>query len=189
MPALAIAPSELLARPFARLPPPMPRVSAAGIAAIRGLPPALPVPTVLAMVKRRASTPMPAPAPAPPPPPPPPGDWLIPGTIREPVGVLIRVAARAGGFSVQDLESPKRTKDVVKVRSVAFFLASRFTKSSLPQMGRKMGDRDHTTALHAIRKAEAAALALGDPAEDTPEAWAAHLLANPWPAYSQSKSA
>jgi chromosomal replication initiator protein len=32
------------------------------------------------------------------------------------------------------------------------YLAHQFDKGSLPTLGRKFGNRDHTTILHAIRK-------------------------------------
>ena len=32
------------------------------------------------------------------------------------------------------------------------YLAKQLTSRSLPEIGRRFGDRDHTTVLHAIRK-------------------------------------
>lgn len=40
-------------------------------------------------------------------------------------------------------------------RQVAMWLCRKYTKLSLPEIGRKFGGRDHTTALHSIRKIEA----------------------------------
>jgi Bacterial dnaA protein helix-turn-helix len=54
-----------------------------------------------------------------------------------------------------ELISARRTADVVRPRQIAMFLARRLTASSLPVIGRKFGDRDHTTVLHAVRKIEA----------------------------------
>jgi chromosomal replication initiator protein len=34
------------------------------------------------------------------------------------------------------------------------YLAKQLTSRSLPEIGRRFGDRDHTTVLHAIRKVE-----------------------------------
>ena len=34
------------------------------------------------------------------------------------------------------------------------YLAKQLTTRSLPEIGRKFGDRDHTTVMHAVRKVE-----------------------------------
>jgi hypothetical protein len=54
-----------------------------------------------------------------------------------------------------DLISARRTADIVRPRQIAMFLAKQLTPNSLPAIGRKFGDRDHTTVLHAVRKIEA----------------------------------
>lgn len=53
------------------------------------------------------------------------------------------------------LISSARTQDIVRPRFAAFLIAKILTRRSLPDLGRQMGNRDHTTALHAIRKAQA----------------------------------
>ncbi len=35
------------------------------------------------------------------------------------------------------------------------YLSKKLTPCSLPEIGRRFGDRDHTTVLHAVRKIEA----------------------------------
>jgi len=51
-----------------------------------------------------------------------------------------------------DLLSNRRTAAVVKPRQIAMMLAKMRTLASLPEIGRKFGNRDHTTVLHAVRK-------------------------------------
>jgi chromosomal replication initiator protein len=46
----------------------------------------------------------------------------------------------------------KRSKDIVHARHVAMYLARTLTSSSLPQIGKNFGDRDHTSVLHACNK-------------------------------------
>ena len=53
------------------------------------------------------------------------------------------------------LISSLRTANIVHKRHVAIYLARTLTEMSFPQIGRKLGDRDHTTALHAYRKVAA----------------------------------
>jgi len=51
-----------------------------------------------------------------------------------------------------DLASPRRTSNIVRARQVLIFLAREHTTLSLPQIGRRVGGRDHTTVLHSCRK-------------------------------------
>ena len=53
-----------------------------------------------------------------------------------------------------DMMSRRRTADIIKPRQVAMYLAKTLTLRSLPDIGRRFGGRDHTTALHAVRKIE-----------------------------------
>lgn len=46
----------------------------------------------------------------------------------------------------------RRTGDVVYARQVAMYLAGTLTGRSLPEIGRAIGGRDHSTILHGIRK-------------------------------------
>jgi chromosomal replication initiator protein len=42
----------------------------------------------------------------------------------------------------------------VRPRQIAMYLAKVMTPRSLPEIGRRFGNRDHTTVLHAVRKIE-----------------------------------
>lgn len=74
-----------------------------------------------------------------------------PPTIEE----IQRAVADLYKVKVLDLKSSRRTADVVRPRQVAFYLCKQLTSKSLPEMGRRFGGRDHTTAIHAIRKISA----------------------------------
>lgn len=50
------------------------------------------------------------------------------------------------------LRSKKRNKEIAHARHVAMYLARTLTNASLPQIGKKFGDRDHTSVLHACNK-------------------------------------
>lgn len=56
------------------------------------------------------------------------------------------------GIGWNDLASPRRTSKIVRARQVLIFLAREHTTLSLPQIGRHVGGRDHTTVLHSCRK-------------------------------------
>ncbi|MCK9514425.1 MAG: hypothetical protein M0R28_24770 [Pigmentiphaga sp.] len=58
------------------------------------------------------------------------------------------------GIGWNDLSSVRRTASIVRARQVVMFLCREHTTLSLPQIGRRLGGRDHTTVLHACRKIE-----------------------------------
>lgn len=51
-----------------------------------------------------------------------------------------------------DLCSPRRSRAIARPRQVAMYLAKQLTSRSLPEIGRKFGNRDHTTVMHAIAR-------------------------------------
>ena len=53
---------------------------------------------------------------------------------------------------VAEMSSARRSQMVARPRQVAMSLAKRLTSRSLPEIGRKFGNRDHTTVMHAIKK-------------------------------------
>ncbi len=67
---------------------------------------------------------------------------------------ILRIVSRHFGVSKGDLLSQRRHRSVVWPRQIGMYLAKQLTQRSLPEIGRRFGDRDHTTVLHAIRKIE-----------------------------------
>lgn len=65
-----------------------------------------------------------------------------------------RVVSKHYNVSKADLLSARRTRTIVRPRQIAMFLAKTLTPRSLPEIGRRFGNRDHTTVLHAVRKIE-----------------------------------
>jgi chromosomal replication initiator protein len=57
-------------------------------------------------------------------------------------------------YSLHDLKSKSRSKDLSFVRQVAMFLMKRMTDKSLRDIGAYLGGRDHSTVVHAIEKVE-----------------------------------
>ena len=64
------------------------------------------------------------------------------------------MVSRHFGVSKGDLLSQRRHRSVVWPRQIGMWLAKQLTARSLPEIGRRFGNRDHTTVLHAIRKIE-----------------------------------
>ena len=57
-------------------------------------------------------------------------------------------------IKVADLFSSKRTRQIVRPRQIAMWLAKNLTSQSYPSIGEAFGGRDHTTVLHAVRTIE-----------------------------------
>jgi len=65
---------------------------------------------------------------------------------------ILRIISRHFGVSKSDLLSQRRHRSVVWPRQIGMYLAKQMTARSLPEIGRRFGNRDHTTVPHAIRK-------------------------------------
>ncbi len=53
-----------------------------------------------------------------------------------------------------DLLSQRRTRAIARPRQVGMYLAKTLTTRSYPDIGRRFGNRDHTTVIHAVRQIE-----------------------------------
>lgn len=84
---------------------------------------------------------------------------------RVTVDLIQKTVAERFGVKVSDILSKRRTKTVVKPRHVAMYLAKTMTTRSLPDIGRRFGDRDHSTVIHAVNKITDM-IASGDPVKD-----------------------
>jgi chromosomal replication initiator protein len=51
-----------------------------------------------------------------------------------------------------DMTSARRARAVARPRQVAMYLAKQLTQRSLPEIGRRFGNRDHTTVMHAVSR-------------------------------------
>ncbi|HEY0184771.1 MAG TPA: chromosomal replication initiator protein DnaA [Rhodopila sp.] len=51
-----------------------------------------------------------------------------------------------------DMSSARRARAVARPRQVAMYLAKQLTSRSLPEIGLKFGNRDHTTVMHAVSR-------------------------------------
>ncbi len=67
---------------------------------------------------------------------------------------ILKTVSRHFGVSKGDILSQRRHRSVVWPRQIGMYLAKQLTSRSLPEIGRRFGNRDHTTVLHAIRKIE-----------------------------------
>ena len=54
-------------------------------------------------------------------------------------------------ISLDDMLSPRRSRPLARPRQIAMYLAKKLTTRSLPEIGRKFSNRDHTTVIHAVK--------------------------------------
>ena len=88
-----------------------------------------------------------------------------------PMATVKRMVARKFGLTVADLESECREKHLAYARHVAMYLCRKYSKRSLPIIGREFGDRDHTTVLHGIRRIKKLIAEIGDSALGPMSEW------------------
>lgn len=65
-----------------------------------------------------------------------------------------KAVAEHFNIKVAEMYSARRNRSVARPRQVAMYLAKHLTSRSLPEIGRRFGNRDHTTVMHAVRKVE-----------------------------------
>ena len=66
--------------------------------------------------------------------------------------IVIKAVADFYDLKEKEMLSSSRKREIVKPRQVAMYLLREELKSSYPFIGRKLGGRDHTTAIHAYEK-------------------------------------
>ena len=69
-------------------------------------------------------------------------------TIEE----IQRKVAEHWNIRLSEMSSSRRARAVARPRQVAMYLAKQLTSRSLPEIGRKFGNRDHTTVMHAVSR-------------------------------------
>jgi chromosomal replication initiator protein len=65
---------------------------------------------------------------------------------------LLQIVAEFYGLKLQELTGSSRKKELVIPRQVAMYLLREELDASFPLIGKELGNRDHTTAMHAWRK-------------------------------------
>ncbi len=72
-------------------------------------------------------------------------------SLKPSVEDVVSATASRFGLSSDELVARDRRPDVARARKVAIYLARELTDKSLPEIGRRLGGRDHSTILAAIR--------------------------------------
>lgn len=78
-------------------------------------------------------------------------DWLLVASHLS-IADISREVCKQFEVRKNDFLSHRRLPDFVRARQTAMTLSKHLTLKSLPEIGRRIGGRDHTTVLHACRK-------------------------------------
>tara|TARA_Y100000590_G_C15576948_1_gene960818 strand:+ start:38 stop:802 length:765 start_codon:yes stop_codon:yes gene_type:complete len=62
------------------------------------------------------------------------------------------IVAAHFNLNIQEMLSARRSRSLARPRQIAMYLAKQYTTNSLPDIGRKFSNRDHTTVIHAVKK-------------------------------------
>ncbi len=65
---------------------------------------------------------------------------------------IVKVAGAKLNIKISDIRSQKKNKNLVLARQISMFLAREMTSSSFPDIGEKIGGRDHSTVIYAHNK-------------------------------------
>jgi hypothetical protein len=75
-------------------------------------------------------------------------------TQRVMVADIQEAVSAAFQIPLAAMTSSRRARQVARPRQAAMYLSRVLTGTSLPEIGRRFGGRDHTTVIHAIRQVE-----------------------------------
>ena len=81
-------------------------------------------------------------------------DLLRANDRRVTIEEIQKACAEQYQMKFSDMTGPRRSRAIARPRQVAMYLCKQLTPRSLPEIGKKFGNRDHTTVMHAVRQIE-----------------------------------
>ena len=79
-------------------------------------------------------------------------DFIIYNNKLINVELIQNTVAAHYNLGLQEMLSQRRSRSLARPRQIAMYLAKQYTTNSLPDIGRKFSNRDHTTVIHAVKK-------------------------------------
>ncbi len=67
------------------------------------------------------------------------------------VDKIQNVVSNFFNISLSEMLSQRRSRPLARPRQIAMYLAKKMTTRSLPEIGRRFANRDHTTVIHAVK--------------------------------------
>lgn len=66
--------------------------------------------------------------------------------------MIIKIVSEHFGVTINDLTSKKKNQEIVYPRQMCMYLCRTLTDVALTLIGKKLGNRDHTTVIHGYDK-------------------------------------
>jgi len=79
-------------------------------------------------------------------------DFIYFNTKSINVESIQNIVAAHYNLNIHEMLSARRSRSLARPRQIAMYLAKQYTTNSLPEIGRKFTNRDHTTVIHAVKK-------------------------------------
>lgn len=76
----------------------------------------------------------------------------VAGLASSIVKIISHYTAETYNLDAQDILGRSRIRQIAFARQIAFYIAKCMTKWSTPEIGRRFGNRDHTTVLSGLKK-------------------------------------
>ena len=67
------------------------------------------------------------------------------------VDKIQNVVSNYFNIALSEMLSQRRSRPLARPRQIAMYLAKKMTSRSLPEIGRRFANRDHTTVIHAVK--------------------------------------
>ena len=67
------------------------------------------------------------------------------------VDKIQNVVSNFFNIALSEMLSQRRSRPIARPRQIAMYLAKKMTTRSLPEIGRRFANRDHTTVIHAVK--------------------------------------
>ena len=74
------------------------------------------------------------------------------GTQEVSIEEIIKAVAGKLNVKISDIKAHNKNKHLVFARQIAMYLARKLTNASFPDIGQKVGGRDHSTVIYATNK-------------------------------------
>ena len=71
--------------------------------------------------------------------------------LGDPQDKIQNIVSNYFNISLSDMLSQRRSRPLARPRQIAMYLAKKMTTRSLPEIGRRFANRDHTTVIHAVK--------------------------------------
>ena len=83
------------------------------------------------------------------------GSNLISFLIKKDFNVInidkVSYSSNYFNISLSEMLSQRRSRPLARPRQIAMYLSKKMTTRSLPEIGRRFANRDHTTVIHAVK--------------------------------------